>query len=111
MEVERLGADAGARDHEITSVLKQERREGGVAGLAKGRDAGVGGEFIFGDVAVEAERDAIEERGVIGEVAFAERGVGLRGGFAQVVRGAQRGIEALAAGAFIGAVETAGGGD
>ena len=111
LQVERLSADAGAGDHEITSVLKQERREGGVAGLAKGRDTGVGGEFIFGGVAVEAERDAIEERGVVGEVAFAEGGVRLRGGFAEVVRGAQRGIETLAAGTFVGAVETAGCGD
>ncbi len=111
LEIEGLGADAGAGDHEVAAVLKEEGGESGVAGDAEGGDAGVGGKLVFRGVAVEAEGDAVEERGVVGEVALAEGGVALRGGFAEVVRGAERRVEAFAAGAFVGAVETAGGGD
>ena len=91
--------------------MEEQRGESGVAAGAECGDARIGGRLVFGGITVEAERDAVEEGLIVFEVGGAEGGVGLRGGFAQVVRGPQGRIETFAAGAFERAVKTAGGRD
>ena len=91
--------------------MEKQRGESGVAVGAECGDARIGGQLVFGGITVDAKRDAVEEGLIVFEVGGAEGGVGLRGGFAQVVRGPQGRIETFAAGAFERAVKTAGGRD
>ena len=111
LEIQGLRAGAGASDEQVAAILEQQRRQRGIAGRAKGRDARVGGEFLFRRVAAEVERNAVEQRGVVRDVALTQRGKGLRRRLAEIVFRAQGRIDPLAARALGRAVEAAGGAD